>query len=202
MKHLFMKGTDFSTVLVLLHGTGGDETSLLPVGRDINPKASLLSIKGSHLESGMPRYFRRLETGLYDEHDLDIKAKELHSFILSCLSTYDIQESEIVLVGYSNGANIGLKLLLSQPDVYQKAILFHPMYPVATIEESNLKDLHAFITFGKQDPIVPVTESLFVEELLVKRGATVSTFWTQGHQLTLKEVESSKQWLSNFAKKI
>src|ERR687889_462287 len=67
--------------LLLLHGTGGDEADLLPLGRSIAPGAPLLSVRGKVSERGMPRFFRRLAEGVFDEADLVHRAHELADFI-------------------------------------------------------------------------------------------------------------------------
>ena len=67
--------------LLLLHGTGGDEDDLLPLGRDVAPGSALLSPRGKVLEDGMPRFFRRLAEGVFDEADVRRRADELADFI-------------------------------------------------------------------------------------------------------------------------
>ena len=67
--------------LLLLHGTGGNEDDLLPLGRMIAPGAALLSPRGKVLENGMPRFFRRLAEGVFDEDDVRRRANELADFI-------------------------------------------------------------------------------------------------------------------------
>lgn len=195
MKHIFIQGEKSQPVFVLLHGTGGSEESLIDVGNKLNSKASLLGIKGEVNEQGMARYFRRLREGVYDEVDLYEKGMLLNQFIKQASSEYHFSLNEVVLVGYSNGANIGLHLLLNEASVYRQAILFHPMYPLSQIKEVALSKTKAFISFGINDPIVPLEESQHVIDILRNRQASVEIFETIGHNLSLEEIEAAKNWL-------
>ena len=195
MNIVIQPGKKEAPVFILLHGTGGNEESLLDVGKVLNPNATLVGIRGAILEQGYPRYFRRLEEGVYDIEDLNHRAIELHNFVQELITEYEFDKSKIVLVGYSNGANIGIKLLLDYSDMYPKGILFHPMYPVEINEKQDLSQTNLFMTMGKMDPIVSVQDSEYVLELFKERQATVDMIWTQGHQLTYEEVLQGKEWL-------
>ena len=123
MNFIFHQGKPAAPVLVLLHGTGGDERSLLDLGHDLDPQASLLGIRGNVLENGMPRYFKRLAEGIYDEEDLMFRGQELAAFIQEVAKEKGFSIEQVVLVGYSNGANIALNLLLEFSVLFQKAIV-------------------------------------------------------------------------------
>ena len=190
MKAIYQQGAADAPVLVLLHGTGGDEQSLLEVGKALDPQASLLGIRGNVLENGMPRYFKRLAEGVYDEADLALRGDELAD------KEYNFSLAQVVLVGYSNGANIAIRLLLNDSDHFKKAILYHAMYPVENVPTNSLPDTHVFLSFGRNDPIVSLADSAYVQEIFTSRGAVLSTVWTPSHQLTYEEVEHSRMWLT------
>lgn len=196
MEYIIKKGIEGKPVFILLHGTGGNENSLLDVGKTLNEQGTLIGIRGETLENGYPRFFNRLEEGIFDEEDLEEKAMELHEFISKLVKENQFDLADIVLVGYSNGANIGVRLLLDYPNSYKKAILFHPMYPVVVDDKTDLSQTHIFATMGEQDPIVTVFESYRVIELLKDRGAKITEEWTKNHQLTFLEVERAKKWLN------
>ena len=196
MKYIIEAGKKDAPVLILLHGTGGDEESLIEVGRALNADATLIGLRGEVLEGGYRRYFKRLAEGVFDVADLDEKSLELDQFIKELAATHDFSLEQVVLVGYSNGANIGIKLLLDQPATYQQAVLFHPMYPVVVAELADLKQTQLFITMGRRDPIVPVAESERVLSLFNERGAQIVEEWTETHQLTYQEVSQAQTWLA------
>ena len=135
MRHIFQQGSDTNApVLLLLHGTGGNERDLLPLAQIISPFSSVLSVRGNVLENGMPRFFRRLAEGVFDEEDLIFRTKELNDFLDQAAAEHQFDRSNIVAVGYSNGANIAGSLLFHYKDALRGAILHHPMVPRRGIE--------------------------------------------------------------------
>src|SRR5256885_34211 len=116
-------------VLLLLHGTGGDENDLLPLGRELDPAAALLSPRGKVLENGMPRFFRRLAEGVFDEADVRARAHELADFVAAAREQYRIAAP--IALGYSNGANIAAAVMLLRPETLAGGILLRAMAPLA-----------------------------------------------------------------------
>lgn len=194
MKHIFEKGSSDITLL-LLHGTGGTEHDLLQLGKMVAPEASILSVRGNVLENGMPRFFRRLEEGVFDEEDLIFRTKELYEFLDEASEKYGFDRTKIVAIGYSNGANIAASLLFHYEDALSGAVLHHPMVPRRGISLPNLKETHVLITAGELDPMCPAQEAIDLETLLADVQADVEVFWTPGgHQLVQGEVERAKDW--------
>src|SRR5689334_7745487 len=148
--HEFVPGKSERTLL-LLHGTGGNERDLIPLGRELNPDAALLSPRGKVLENGMPRFFRRLAEGVFDLEDLKKQTNDLADFVISAADHYKIDDKKIVAVGYSNGANIAASVLLLRPEVLSAAILFRAMVPLIPEKQPDLKSKSVFITAGSFD---------------------------------------------------
>lgn len=196
MKHIFKHGTDSKKpVLLLLHGTGGSEQDLLPLAEIIDKQASVLSVQGNVSENGMPRFFKRLAEGVFDEEDLIFRTKELNAFLDEAASKYEFDRQNILAIGYSNGANIAASLLFHFEGAIKGAILHHPMVPRRGIPLPNLTGTHVFISAGKNDPICPQQESVDLQQLLEDAKATVNIHWeNQGHQLTMGEVEAAAKW--------
>ncbi|MEF2966777.1 alpha/beta hydrolase [Paenibacillus sp. M1] len=196
MKHIFQQGTsNDAPVLLLLHGTGGTERDLLPLGGMISPQSSVLSVRGNVLENGMPRFFRRLAEGVFDEEDLVFRTKELNDFLDEASGTYGFNRRNIVAVGYSNGANIAGSLLFHFGDALRGAILHHPMVPRRGIALPDLSGVPVFIAAGQRDPISPPQEAEELERLLSGAGAAAHVHWEpSGHQLTPSEVDAASAW--------
>lgn len=196
MKHVFQKGTDTSKpVLLLLHGTGGNELDLLPLAERIDAEASVLSVRGNVLENGMPRFFRRLAEGIFDEEDLIFRTKELNGFLDEAAKTYEFDRNNIVAIGYSNGANIAASLLFHYENALKGAILHHPMVPRRGMQLPDLAEKAVFIAAGTNDPICSPSESEELKTLLESANASVMMHWeNRGHQLTIDEVEKAKEW--------
>ena len=128
--HRYLPGRNAAgPVLLLLHGTGGDENDLIPLGQDLLPYLAILSVRGKVLENGMPRFFRRLAEGVFDQDDLRRRTEELGQFIDSARRQYSFSENRLIAVGYSNGANIAASLILREPDRLSAAVLFRAMVP-------------------------------------------------------------------------
>lgn len=199
MNHIFKQGADKSKpTILLLHGTGGTEQDLLPLAELIDPEASVLSVRGNVLENGMPRFFRRLAEGVFDEEDLIFRTNELHTFLNDAAEEHGFDRSNIIALGYSNGANIAASLLFHYADSLKGASLHHPMVPRRGIDLPDLKDVPVFIAAGKNDPICPAQETTELDELLTGAGATTAVHWEMnGHSLTRTEVEAAKEWYNN-----
>jgi phospholipase/carboxylesterase len=129
--------------LLLLHGTGGDESDLLPLGRAVAPGSALLSPRGKVLEHGMPRFFRRLAEGVFDEDDVRRRAHELADFVEASRGKYGIAAP--VALGYSNGANIAAAMLLLRPEALAGAILLRAMVPLVKTPQADLRDKRVLI---------------------------------------------------------
>ncbi|MEN2768941.1 alpha/beta hydrolase [Ornithinibacillus xuwenensis] len=196
MKHIFQKGTDASKpTLLLLHGTGGTEQDLLPLAEMIDNEANILSVRGNILENGMPRFFKRLAEGVFDEEDLIYRTNELHEFLNEAAAKYEFDRNNIIAVGYSNGANIAASLMFHYQDSLRGASLHHPMVPRRGIELPGLTGKQVFISAGMNDPICPSQESEDLKEILENAGAAVELHWeNSGHQLTISEVKAATKW--------
>jgi predicted esterase len=196
--HEFIPGTSDRTLL-LLHGTGGNERDLVPLGRELDPNAALLSPRGKVLESGMPRFFRRLAEGVFDLEDLKHRTSELADFVTAAAQHYGFASDNVIAVGYSNGANIATSMLLLRPQVLSAAILFRAMVPLIPDKLPDLSSVHIWIGAGDQDPIVPASETKRLAELLRRTGADVTVrFAKAGHGLTTDDLQAARHWLGEL----
>ena len=185
-----------STTLLLLHGTGGDEKDLIPLGRALLPGASLLSPRGKVLERGAPRFFRRLAEGVFDQEDLTRRTAELGEFVQAAATSYGLNRDGIVAVGFSNGANIAASLLLRRPGLLRGAVLLSPMVPFEPEALPNLTGTAVFIGAGRSDSIAPPAGAERLAELLRNAKASVTLHWEPGgHTLTELEVNAAREWL-------
>ncbi|SFA90811.1 MULTISPECIES: alpha/beta hydrolase [unclassified Bacillus (in: firmicutes)] len=200
MQHVFHKGEKDGPILLLLHGTGGNEKDLIPLVNMIAPGASYLGVRGNVLENGMPRFFRRLAEGIFDEEDLVFRTEELSDFIDDMSQQYDFDRKNVVAVGYSNGANIAASLMYHFEDALNGAILFHAMVPMRGIQLPNLENTPVFIGAGKRDPLIPANETKELVEALRNASSIVTEHWGEGgHELTREEVEKAREWFEqNF----
>lgn len=195
MKHIFHEGLNSNRVLLLLHGTGGTEQDLLPVAKLVDPEASVLSVRGNVSENGMPRFFKRLREGVFDEKDLVFRTEELHQFLDEAAEEYNFDRTQVTAVGYSNGANIAGSLMFHYESPVKNAILLHPMVPIRNVSLPNMDGMPVFIGAGSNDPICSPEETNELEELLTNAGAEVTVHWeNMGHSLTENEILKAREW--------
>jgi predicted esterase len=196
--HEFEKGTDPSApTLLLLHGTGGSEHDLLPIGRSLVPGASLLSPRGKVLERGMPRFFRRLAEGVFDLDDLELQTQDLARFLAAAAERYRFDPSRVIAVGFSNGANIAASLLMLVPGSLAGAVLFRAMVPIVPDPLPNLSGTPVLLSAGRSDPLVDPAGSEKLASLLQRCGADVTLEWQQaGHHLGAGDIETAHAWLA------
>jgi len=191
--------TDSPLTLLLLHGTGGDETDLLGVGRQLAPTAALLSPRGKVSENGALRYFRRLAGGVFDLEDLRGRTHELADFVEAAIQRYHLAADHLAAVGFSNGANIAASVLLLRPQVLAGAVLFRPMVPLVPETMPHLRGRPVFLAAGRRDPIVSPDETGRLQRLLAQAGADVTLHWEQaGHGLTQMGIEAARAWLEGW----
>jgi predicted esterase len=183
--------------LLLLHGTGGDETDLLPLGNELWPSAALLSVRGKVLENGMPRFFRRFAEGVFDVEDLKFRTEELVQFVAAASARYEFPIRKLVAVGYSNGANIAASLILLHPHYLAAAVLFRAMVPFTPDIIRDFRNLSIFIGAADRDPIVPQSQPQELAAIFESGGADVTLSWHRGgHELGSDDTEAAKLWLS------
>jgi phospholipase/carboxylesterase len=184
--------------LLLLHGTGGDENDLVPLGRMIAPDAPFLSPRGKVLENGMPRFFRRFADGKFDEDDVRKRTEELADFVGEARAHYGIAAP--IALGYSNGANVAAAMLLLRPEALAGAILLRATVPLAQTLPVDLTGKPVMIATGAHDPMMSPERAAHLAALLQGNGAVVDhRTLPSGHELSQADVNLARQWLqANF----
>jgi phospholipase/carboxylesterase len=184
--HVFLpaQGDPNGPSLLLLHGTGGDEHDLLPLRDHLSPGAAVVSVRGTVLENGMPRFFRRLREGVFDEDDLRDQADALADFITEAGAFYGIEAGSLVAVGFSNGANIASAVLLRRPEVLAGAVLLAAMIPYAEPPAVDLAGKRVIIANGERDGMIPASMTEQLAGQFRDRGAQGTVMaHPGGHQI-------------------
>ncbi|HEU4659902.1 MAG TPA: alpha/beta hydrolase [Pseudolabrys sp.] len=196
--HRFVPARDSArTPLLLLHGTGGDENDLVPLGQHLSPGAALLSPRGKVLENGMPRFFRRVAEGVFDVDDLKTRTLELAEFIAAARTAYGLATP--IAVGFSNGANIAASLLLTKPEALAGAVLMRAMLPFEPEQMPALDSRPVLLLSGEADPIVPTASRDRLAEILTTSGAALTHHVVPaGHNLTAQDLALAAQWMERY----
>lgn len=195
--HRFEPATEppAAATLLLLHGTGGNETDLLPLGRAISPRVALLSPRGPVLENGMPRFFRRLAEGVFDHEDLVLRTHQLADFVAESAQAHGFDPARVVAAGFSNGANIAASLLLLRPETLAGAILLRPMVPFEPASPPVLHGRRVLVAAGRTDHLVPAAQSERLAALLRAAGADVELHWSPGeHAIDRTDLAAIHAW--------
>lgn len=197
--HRFQPGSEpGKPPILLLHGTGGNEDDLLPLGGVIAPGSALLSPRGKVLEGGMPRFFRRLSEGVFDEDDVRRRAHELADFVAEAREAYDLPAP--VAFGFSNGANIAAAVLQLRPEALAGAALLRAMTPLRDPPSADLAGKPVLIVSGAMDPIVPADDPNRLAHLLEAAGAIVThRVLPTGHGLSQTDVALARAWIGQLA---
>jgi len=195
--HRYQPGTTGETLL-LLHGTGGDESSMVPLAPHLQAGAGILSPRGRVLEGGTtPRFFRRLAEGVFDQADLVRRTHELADFLAHAAEEYRFDPHRVTVAGFSNGANIAASMLLLRPGAVARAVLFRAMQPFEPGPPVTVPGTPVWLGAGRRDPIVPPESVAGLARMLERAGARVTLdWWPAGHQLAPGEVEAVSAWLS------
>ena len=196
--HNYLPG-EADVTLLLLHGTGGNEEDLIPLGQQLLPGAAILSPRGKVSEHGAPRFFRRLAEGVFDQEDLLIRTHELADFVDKAADQYGIDRGRLVAVGYSNGANIAASLMLLHPGLLRAAVLFRAMVPFEPEETPDLSGIPVFLAAGRRDTMIAPDNTERLATILREAGAELDLRWKNvGHPLTYEELEEAREWLSRL----
>jgi len=183
--------------LLLLHGTGGDENDLLPLGSDLAPGAAILSPRGRVLENGMPRYFRRFAEGVLDVEDLKFRTKELAEFVRAARGEYKLGDEPLYAVGFSNGANIAASMLMLEPELLEGAVLLRAMVPFEPDTPPKLEGKRVLLAAGRRDPYSGPENTERLREIFESGGAEVTVHWSNvGHGLVPEDLDAAAAWFS------
>lgn len=187
--------------LLLLHGTGGDENDLIGLGRMVAPDAPLLSPRGKVLEGGMPRFFRRLAEGVFDEDDVRRRANELAEFVTEARNAYGLPAP--IALGFSNGANIAAATLLLRPEALAGAVLIRATVPLSQSPAADLAGKPVLILSGAMDPMVPSDNAARLAASLGNAGAGVEhRTLPAGHGLSQADITLARGFLAHSGRAI
>lgn len=201
LKYIYQpSATPGAYALLLLHGTGGNENDLIPLAKNFGDGYNILSVRGNVSENGMPRFFKRLGMGVFDEDDLRFRTDEMVQFIQNVATTEGFDSTKLIALGYSNGANIAGATLVQYPDFLAGAILYRPMQPYRQLPEFSVtQKVPVFISSGSADTTVNPVEIENYVASLKNAGFNVNFYnLPTGHNLVQQDITLANEWLAKF----
>lgn len=184
-------------VLLMLHGTGGDERDMLGLGRALMPGAALVAPRGRVSENGMARFFSRTPADPFAFPDLAERIDELAAFVRTALPAHGLAGRPLLAVGYSNGANAAVALMLRHPGLLDGAVLLRPMLPAPPPDGLDLAGTRVLVAGGRDDGMIPAARVHDLIDALRSAGAEVEERWQPGgHGLTHDDLDGAAGWLA------
>ncbi len=188
---------DGSTI-ILLHGSGGSETSLMALAHRANPHATLLGVRGRSTEEDIARWFRRFADLTFDQKDIGSEAEAFAAFMDDALRVYDIDRTKLSFIGHSNGANFLSAFFALYPQFAADALLLRPMPVLTDWPDADLSGTRLTLAAGETDRYRDRADAL--REQLIGSGADAEiTVLPLGHELGLDDVELAKRWIRTLS---
>jgi phospholipase/carboxylesterase len=185
------------SVFVLLHGSGANETTVMPIAHQVNRHATLLGVRGRADEEGLPRWFRRITPFSFDQVDIVGEAEAFAAFIEGAARAYGFDPARLVYIGYSNGANLINAMLSLHPHLIHRAVLLRSMPVLNDRPATDMSDVDVLLISGETDDYGRYAEEL--RSQLAEAGANVElAFVPHGHELTAADVPIIQAWLERL----
>jgi len=185
------------SVIVTLHGSGGAEADLFGFAHRMNPRATLLGLRGRSTEEGKARWFRRLGAGVFDQADIRSEAEAFIAFLEGAVKSYGLEHDRMTVLGYSNGANFAAAVMALYPDAIGQAALLRPRLVLEDLPKVDLSNLTLLTLAGAQDPDADQAQGL--AEWMAARGAQVTAQVVQaGHAWGKDDLRAAKDWIKGM----
>lgn len=191
---LFQPDETDGTAMILLPGSGRDESDLMPLAHRIAPRARLLGVRGRSTEEGMPRFFRRVTMTTFDQDDIHAEVAAFEAFWKGAIAAYDLDPARLTVLGYSNGANFAVATMALYPGLIQKAVLLRSMAALDDLPAVDLSGAQVLTVTGARDPYGPYATRL--NEWLNENGASLDArMLPAGHEVTPEDASIAQEWL-------
>ena len=184
--HVWLPKPGASRTLLLLHGSGADEHDLLSLGRELDPRANILSPRGAVSQQGMTRFFEYEPDFTPSRESLLQEVGKLADFLELASQRYDFPLESVVTVGFSNGSHAGGALMLLRPELMHSLVAFGTTQVLTELaQEPDLQGKQVFIANGEQDHYSPEAKTIAMIAQFEGFGAEVSLLMHPGgHQIS------------------
>ncbi|WP_246691389.1 MULTISPECIES: alpha/beta hydrolase [unclassified Mesorhizobium] len=182
--------------LFLLHGSGVDETTMLPIATQIAPNATLVAVRGRIPQEDGFRWFERITPTRFEQASIRAETSAFAAFASEAARRHRLDLARATFLGYSNGANLVSSLMLLHPGLVRQAALLRAMPVLDDTPSTDLGGTRVLIIAGAGDatygPFAPALVTLFT-----KRGADVDArIVASGHDIGDPDAAIARQWLA------
>ena len=183
------------SVMLLLHGTGGNEADLMPLAARLNPRATLLGVRGRAAEEHVTRFFRRFGVETYDQEDIRAEARAFEAFLHAAVQGYGLDAEAVTVLGYSNGANFAASVMSLHPGLIRRAILLRAIPVLIELPQVDLSSTQVLLLTGRDDPLN--SEATRLAQWLQDSGAGVESEVVEaGHEISPADLNAARAWLT------
>ena len=191
--------------LFLMHGIGSNEQNMLSLVNGLEDSFYIFSIRGHLPQPPGYAFFTIQGYGKPHREVFDEGIRKLTSFIDYACGEYPLDESQLFLLGFSQGAILSMTLGLTLGSRIKGIIALSGYIPAFVKEEYMIQpvdNLSLFISHGEMDQVLPFDWGLANNEYFSSLGANV-TFKTykEGHTVSLDNHRDFMNWIMEKVEK-
>ncbi|QPQ35113.1 MULTISPECIES: alpha/beta hydrolase [unclassified Lysinibacillus] len=174
--------------IFLLHGMGSNEDDLPQLVQEFQGQCHIISLRGPITQKPGYAFFTIQEVGKPDRAIFDKVLIALQRFMLEAIEEFQIDPHKVYVLGFSQGAVLAQSLAFVMGNLITGIVALSGYTPKFVTEEYAIRTvnhLHAFISHGDYDYVIPSQWGVESKELFEQFGASV-TFrqYPDGHGVT------------------
>lgn len=195
----------FDKALILLHGVGANEQSLLPVAEYLAPEQLLISLRAPLVfgtaSFGWFQVQFTTQGPLHNWPQAQRSLQLLQQEITTIASHYGLSAADISLCGFSQGAIMAMGLAIQSPLQLDKYICLSgrtlpELAVIATTQPQQLYHRQIFLAHGQADNKLTIEFARNTKALLQSSGARLHYLeFDGGHEIQQTELTEAKKWL-------
>ncbi|MDI1255942.1 MAG: alpha/beta fold hydrolase [Flavobacterium sp.] len=193
-------------LLLLLHGYGSNEEDLFSFANELPEEYYVISVRAPYdLQHGSYAWYAinfDADENKFSDHDQARKSRDLIAdFVDGITAKYDIDASNVTLIGFSQGSILSYAVALSYPQKIQRVVAMSGYLNQEILTENYAKNdfstLKFFISHGTVDQVVPVDwdrkSKPFLDNLNIE---SVYKEYPIGHGVSPQNFFDLRDWLN------